>query len=310
MSKVSILVPVYNGGKYLKNTLESLLSQTHEDFEILIVDDGSTDNSADVIKSFSDSRIKYFKQENSGRPAVPRNKALKKATGDYIGLCDQDDLWSEEKLEKQLAIFKENRDSDIGIVAAEANMIDEKSSIIGRIKLKKTGYLGPEEFFLNLLPEDFVTACSVLAKKEVFHELGGFKEDLVGTDDYEMWLRASQKYGFYGMEECLCSWRKLGNSLSSNRTKIYESSIDIINSYMTKERARPINEAATKFYMRIFGLQLLNKEYEKAKASFIMASSRAQISKKGRYLYKVFKVSPFLAYIIFRAVYLLDSERV
>lgn len=98
MPKASVIIPVYNGGDYIGETIDSILSQSFHDFELIIVDDGSTDDTADVIHGFRDSRIRYFHQPNSGKPASPRNNAIRKSEGDIIFIFDSDDIMLPGKL--------------------------------------------------------------------------------------------------------------------------------------------------------------------------------------------------------------------
>ena len=105
-SFISVIVPTYNRADLISETIESILNQTYKYFELIIVDDGSTDNTEEVIRKFKDSRIKYIKTDNWGGPARPRNTGIKKTKGEYIAFCDDDDIWLPKKLEKQIRVFK------------------------------------------------------------------------------------------------------------------------------------------------------------------------------------------------------------
>ena len=106
--KVSVIVPTYNRAHLLKKTIESILSQTYTDLELIVVSNYSTDNTDDMVKSYKDDRIKYFKNQNNGIIAVNRNFGIRKSTGEYIAFCDDDDTWLPNKLERQVNFFNKH----------------------------------------------------------------------------------------------------------------------------------------------------------------------------------------------------------
>ena len=105
---VSVVVATYNRADLISETLDSILNQTYKIFELIVVDDGSSDNTEEIVKNYSDSRLKYIKTDNWGGPARPRNIGIRESKGEYIAFCDNDDLWEKNKLEKQLDIIKNN----------------------------------------------------------------------------------------------------------------------------------------------------------------------------------------------------------
>ena len=121
---VSAIVTTYNRANLIGETINSILKQSFKNFELLIVDDGSTDNTGDVINSFQDKRIVYIKSDNWGGPARPRNIGIKRAKGEYIAFCDDDDLWVKDKLEKQLNIFKTYDVVGVGSLVQKFGAID------------------------------------------------------------------------------------------------------------------------------------------------------------------------------------------
>ena len=123
--KVSIIIPTYNRAKLLSRAIKSVLDQTFKDFELIIVDDGSTDNTKGVVEEFQkkDSRIKYIWQENSGAPAKPKNTGIRQARGEYVAFLDDDDEWFPKKLEKQIELFEDN----IGFVGCNILIVDQIS---------------------------------------------------------------------------------------------------------------------------------------------------------------------------------------
>ena len=193
MPKVSVVIPTYNRANFLPRTIKSVLNQTFQDFELIIVDDCSTDNTQEVVKEFQkkDDRIRYIRlDKNSGAPAHPKNIGIQNAKGEFIAFLDSDDEWLPDKIEKQLELFKKN--SRLGFVSCNAFIVDEGQN-------KKVEYKIPKSnnYFLSLLETDIICSCSsVMVKKNVLDDVSYFDENFKVSDDWDMWLRISEKYDF------------------------------------------------------------------------------------------------------------------
>jgi len=225
---ISVVIPAYNKADLIRETIESVIAQTYSNFEIIFVDDGSTDNTSEIVKSIKDNRLKYYYQTNSGLPAKPRNKGVELSNGEYIAFLDHDDLWIKNKLEKQIAVIK--KDSKIALVSTNAIFIlNDKKTNTPLIKKLKSGYFNDRDF----LPEIKVIQSTVLMKRSVFVSMGGFKEDidLKAREDYDLWLRMYPKYSCYYIEECLAYYRKYDSSTSGNELAYVEKSLDHYNKY-------------------------------------------------------------------------------
>lgn len=195
MTKISIITPTYNSSRFIKRTIESVLYQTHTDWEYLIVDDNSTDNTTEIINEFikQDSRIKLFKtQENSGGPATPKNVGIEKAKGEYIAFLDHDDEWLPEKLEKQLQIFEKSNDEKLGLVSCFINIRNnDKGTIIA-----KHHNLYRDNALKILLQFNFLaTSSCIMTKSEVLRNVGLFDTNFRVSDDWDMWIRIL-KFGY------------------------------------------------------------------------------------------------------------------
>lgn len=228
---ISVIIPAYNKGDLIKETIESVLLQTYSNYEIIIVDDGSTDNTADTANSIKDDRIKYYYQPNSGLPARPRNKGVALSNGEYIAFLDHDDLWMNQKLEKQISII--GKDNSIALVSTNAYfIIEDKKTKTPLIKDLKSGYFNENDF----LPEIKVIQSTVLMKKSVFIEMNGFNEsfDLKAREDYDLWLRMFSKYTCYYINECLAYYRKSVSSTSGGELHFIETSLMHYNKYFAK----------------------------------------------------------------------------
>ena len=184
MPTVSVVIPLYNAEDVIQDTLKSVLAQTWKDFEIIVVDDGSTDGSGSVVKAFG-PWLRYIRQDNAG-VAKARNRGILESKGTYIALLDHDDLWHPTKLEKQVAILE--RSPAVGMVITDVAHLDQAGRATG---LVGSGY-NPSENFARLFVRGYVpTPSAALIRKAVFDSVGGFDErfDSAGLDDYELWTR-------------------------------------------------------------------------------------------------------------------------
>ena len=208
--EVSIITPVYNAEAFLTETIESVLDQTYENFEYLLIDDCSTDGSASLVKDFADtdSRIKYIKlSENSGA-AVARNTGLKNSQGRYIAFIDSDDKWYPEKLDKQLAFMKENKKAFT--YTKYERITEEDGEVIGAPAF-------PARLDYSGLLKNTAIACStVVIDRQV---IGDFRMPLVRKgQDTATWLKILKKHDYaYLVDEVLNQYRAREGSLSSDK---------------------------------------------------------------------------------------------
>ena len=206
---VSVIMPSYNTAKFIGETIESVLKQSYENWELLIVDDCSTDNTDAVVASFSDPRIKYFKNEKNSGAAVSRNWALREAKGEWIAFLDSDDVWNAEKLEKQIAFMKKNK---YYFTCTGRDTIDEESKPIGEYT-RSPRHVG--KFGMKLY-------CWPGSSSVMYHAptVGLIQiADLKKNNDYAMWLKVIKKTDFYYMDECLESYRVRKGSISHDKLK-------------------------------------------------------------------------------------------
>ena len=195
---VSVIIPIFNSEKTLKKTLESIIDQTYDNFEIFLIDDGSTDSSKIIIDEFISAypqyKIKYLFQQNQGASAA-RNVGLKNANGDYIALLDSDDFWHSGKIELQLEAFKNNKDIDF----LATNRNDEKFGFFFGFKFEKITKI-PSNL---LLYKNFFLTPTVLFKREIIDDIGYFDEEMSHSEDLNYFLRISHKYNCYLYNESL-----------------------------------------------------------------------------------------------------------
>jgi glycosyltransferase involved in cell wall biosynthesis len=210
---VSVIIPTYNRAHIIGRAIESVLKQTHTNFELIIIDDGSTDNTAEVVKSFDDERIKYIKHERNKGVATARNTGIGVSGGSYIAFQDSDDEWLPQKLEKQMAAFK-NASPKTGIVYSGCLRISgsKKTYIHPPVTTPKEG-----DIHNSLLAGNFVTSQALIIKRECFEKAGMFNDEYVALEDWELWLRISKYYHFKYINEPLVISYQMPDSLLANQ---------------------------------------------------------------------------------------------
>lgn len=205
---VSIITPTYNSAKYIKETIESVLNQTYSNWEMIIVDDDSKDNTQDVVEQIKDKRIKYIKlSENSGA-AIARNTAMKNASGKYMAFLDSDDIWKKDKLDKQLKFMKEN---NYNFTCTAYEKIDENGKSLNKIFSPKK-----RADYNRILLDCPVGNSTVMYNVD---NLGKFEvPNIRKRNDDALWLQILKKEKFiYGMTDILMKYRVRSNSISSNK---------------------------------------------------------------------------------------------
>jgi glycosyltransferase involved in cell wall biosynthesis len=231
-SKVSVVMTCYNYGRYLSGAIDSVLKQTYPVFEIILVDDGSTDETEEVVGAYlDDPRLKYVYQNNAGQ-ANAKNTGIKNSSGEFIAFIDADDCWCPEKLEKQMACFK---NTEVGVVYCLAKYLNEEGQ---EIFYEMTGpYLQPKRGWVTdwLLFDNFVQFSSSVVRKECLDKFGTFDEALKMGIDWDLWLRISTAYTFDFVKEQLFYYR-MGHSgqMSKNIEIRLQCSDRIMENFLVK----------------------------------------------------------------------------
>ena len=229
MPRVSIVVSAYNTLKTLPETIDSLLQQTYADFEVVVVDDGSTDRTAEWVLSHSDTRLRLVRQINRGL-AGARNGGIAATDSEYVGFCDGDDLWEPEKLAKHVAFLDANR--DVGLTYSGSMLIDESGMPIGLVQKPKTDDITPRDV---LLRNPVGNGSSPVIRRAclddiVFRPSGEtrdqwFDETFRQSEDIECWVRIAltTSWRIAGTDEPLMRYRILSSGLSANLMKQFSS---------------------------------------------------------------------------------------
>lgn len=230
MATVTVVIPTYNRAALLKSSVQSVLNQSYQDFEIIIVDDASTDNTREMVGTFKDTRIRYLRHEKNRGEAAARNTGIGQATGKYIASQDSDDEWLPGKLEKQVMLL-ESSPRDVGLAytgfwRAEG---DTETYLPPHRIGRKEGHIQRE-----LLRGNFVGTPTTVVKRECFEKMGGFDERLRHLVDWEMWIRISELYRFVCVNEPLVISRCMSDSVSRNEFALIEAHEYILEKHFGK----------------------------------------------------------------------------
>jgi len=220
---VSIIIPAFNAMTYLPETLESALSQTYENTEVLVVDDGSTDDVVQYVSGHPDSRVRLLRKANGGL-ASARNKGLLSAKGDYMAFLDADDLWDATKLERQVRCLEAAK--RVGLSHTGIRFIDQ----IGNEVNKPLGVSGNGDVRDSVVLENPVRCGSTpVVRARCFADVGGFDETLRFAEDWDMWIRIAEKHHFNAISEPLTAYRQHASNMTKSHTVIMPNMLKILD---------------------------------------------------------------------------------
>jgi len=211
--RVTVLMPVYNGETYLAEAIESILNQTFTDFEFLIIDDGSTDNTWDILSNFNDSRIRLVKNNQNMGITKTLNKGLQLARGNYVARMDADDICFPERLQRQKAFLDENL--NFAMVGSWIEVIDEIGRKIKRIRFPIVSYL----LRWRLLYTNTFAHSAVMFRKNAVLGISGYLDNCRHAEDYDLWSRLSMHWEVANIPAVLVSWRFCEESISVKNAK-------------------------------------------------------------------------------------------
>ena len=218
MPKISVIIPTYNRSRLIRRCIDSVLHQTFQDFEIIVVDDGSTDNTKEILSAYGNS-IRYFFQHNWG-PSRARNAGIDQARGDYITFLDSDDFFQKTNLGKKILSLEDK--PSMGWTYSDCQYIDENGEYINRgsQRHKYANRKVSGKIFEELLyKRNFIATDTVMIKKSVLEDVGRFDEKICSLEDYDLWLRVSAKYPVHLINEVLVYVTERPNSLSNDFSK-------------------------------------------------------------------------------------------
>jgi glycosyltransferase involved in cell wall biosynthesis len=211
---VSVVIPTYNREYIISEAINSVLNQTYQNFEILVVDDGSTDKTKEVVENIKDPRIRYICQHNAG-PSAARNNGIRNAKGDWIAFLDSDDIWLPEKLGKQIEVINSS-DDRLGIVTCwSLNCYYKNNLPVEEVNISIA--TNSQEFIRGLIldPSSVITGTNtIIIRKTSFEKVGLFNEDVRAYEDWDVWFRVATNYDFKCVNEVLAHNRTTNGSLS------------------------------------------------------------------------------------------------
>ncbi len=244
---VSVIMPAYNSARFIGEAIESVLGQTWPKTELIIIDDGSTDETASIIKSYGD-RVRYVYQQNA-RQAVARNAGIAISKGEYLAFIDADDVWGEEKLQKQLDKFQSN--PSLGLVSCSTIEIDEFSKQIG---VKSTNLRG-KALRSILLGEGAagINGSSPLIPRQVIESVGLFDPELTPVEDTDMFCRIAARYPIDYVDEPLVLYRSHSGNMHRK--------LDLMETAWTRFYAKVLRDPAVRRFGWVFRLRCYGRLY-------------------------------------------------
>jgi teichuronic acid biosynthesis glycosyltransferase TuaG len=233
--RVSVVIPTHQAAGIIAGTIRCVLEQTYQDFEVVVVDNGSTDGTEQVVAALGDPRIRYRWQEDSGLPANSRNVGVGMARGELVAFLDADDVWYPEKLARVVAAF--DADPALTLVCHDVNVTQD-----GRV-LKVRGY-SPDTSRMHeqlLYVGNFVTTSATTVRRQAVMDAGGFdeREDYVTVEDYDLWLKIADRRGrFLFLREVLGEYVQYAGSLSKKLERHYDNLLRVVDAHLAEEAAR------------------------------------------------------------------------
>jgi glycosyltransferase involved in cell wall biosynthesis len=253
--EVSVIIATYNRARLLKRAIQSVLNQTYQDFELIVVDDGSADDTKQVVKSFSDSRIGYIRHEENKGEAAARNTGIRAARCEYIAFHDSDDEWLQAKLEKQMAVFQ-RESSRVGIVYTSMCRIDKE----GKRYVPNTPTIMPEDGLVYRKALDYgvryIGIGTAAVRKTCFNIAGMFDERLPYYVDLDFFIRAAKHFCFYHIKEPLINYYEAEGTHANNLRTLAAAREMILENYF--DDIRRDSKLLARHYFQIGNLLCLN----------------------------------------------------
>jgi len=227
MPRVSVIIPTYNRAALVTEAVDSVLKQTWTDFEIIVVDDGSSDESEDVLGRYGD-RIRCFRIGHEG-PSRARNLGAARSCGQFLAFLDSDDVWEPNKLDIQMGFLDAHR---------EIKMVCCGSYNLGPSPKQRRSVRGDRwgDLFLMLFEKSFVNTSSVVVDRACFSEVGGFDETIRTAEDYDLWLRVARRFPMAYLDSPLVAIRKHADELSKNKVELRRNAIRVVERHFDPHR--------------------------------------------------------------------------
>ncbi|CAH0529066.1 glycosyltransferase family 2 protein [Vibrio hippocampi] len=311
---VSIVMPVYNRDKYVATAIESILAQTFHDYELIVVDDGSTDGSAEIIRGYlDDERIRYVYQENSGSPSLARNSGIALTQGEWVAFLDSDDVWSEDKLAQQIALVNQCEElaSPLDLVVGDYSIFSkgkqEQASFFSRFKVWKlldleqashhdAGYSFQRESFLSALYQrGFAMTQAALVRRRLLIEVGCFNSSYIYAEDTDLWLTVAERGRVGVVNTPVFEYHQHEGSITAQpKERFYLDTIAVLTKH--RNYAHGVGLKTPKLSQRIVNYRLgyarlliVNKNYRQSLVEILSSLPHLFTKDNSRALFACFK---------------------
>lgn len=267
MHRVSIILPLYKSKRYIRETVDSVLAQTHRDWELIVVDDGSPDDSGDIVRAYGDPRIIVHTRRNTG-PCRSRNFGIGQATGDFIGFIDHDDIWLPQKLERHLAHL--DRRPEVGVSYGPSEFIDADGAPLGLFQVPKLTGIDAREILCRnpvgngsvpIIRREVLEAVKFELDRDGKPEVMYFDDDAARWEDVELWLRiaTTTDWVFEGIPDCLTQYRIVPDSIAGTpdtKQAAFENGLERVRRYAPDLIARH-GAAGRAYHLRFLARRLI-----------------------------------------------------
>jgi len=268
--KISVIIPTYNRDRFIKEAIDSVLIQDFQDYEIIVIDDGSTDNTKEIVKSLKNKKIRYFFQKNQGRSKA-RNRAIKLARGQYLAFLDSDDVFLPGKLTKQVKCLDEH--PKIGMVYASALTMDENGrKLRKKYRATSSGLIYKEVAFTIPL---LIILPTVMVRKGIIDRMGGFDERMHSFEDVDLWRRLSKKFPVMAISKPLCTVRSHVDILREPPQQLLKTIDYYVKKIFSQEKELDWfykRRAASYLYFGYYNTVRINKNRRKLSYPFLARS--------------------------------------
>jgi glycosyltransferase involved in cell wall biosynthesis len=220
MPAVSVVIPAYNVQRFIRQALDSVLAQSYQDFEVLVIDDGSTDGTAEIAAEYGEP-VRVLRQENAG-PSAARNHGVREARGDFVAFLDADDLWRPEKLAEQMPLFDDA--GRVGLVYCRFQRMDAEGQ-----PLPTEPWPTPTgEVYYRMLERSYVPASTPVVRASCFERAGTFPEDMSWAEDWHLWIRIARHYQFACADQVLVEHRETEGGLWSQTERAHQGVLEVL----------------------------------------------------------------------------------
>lgn len=250
--QISVIIPTMNRVDYIAKAIESVLNQTFQDFEILIIDGSSTSATIDILRNLTDTRILYLRQKGKKGLSAARNQAIGQSHGQFIAFLDDDDLWLPRKLEKQITLLRQNASFSL-VYSSQSYVIQSDGQVIGLYN--RPTFDG--DIYPQILEGNLIGNCNgVLARKNCF-ETDLFDEDLLALEDWELWTRLAKKFSFKHIDGPLEAYRLHQRRMTRSYNQILQATKIMFNKISAEIRSSPDSDEVFRRWHLLLGLAYL-----------------------------------------------------